>query len=160
MMTKSLWILVVVSIVAGGVLWVTSQPRGLSVGSLLPGGEDRAYVADRTVDFLEDIKFKDFDEAATYHLPETQEERDIPNLIRRVFRVKHEVLDIQDYEILGVEMDRGKKRARVRAFIRYRVLGDPTIRDDPEARRDLEMLFYWFQQEDGSWVMELESSLR
>lgn len=154
MVKKSLIASILALLLAGGALYLLSAPV------LVLGNEDAAFLRDRTVDFLEDIKFKDFAKASTYHLPETQKARDIPELIRRVFMVKHEVLDIQRYQILDVELDRGERRSRVRALVFYRLLGDKNTRDDPNALRDVEMLFYWFQQADGSWVMELESSLR
>ncbi len=154
MVKKSLIVLVVALMLAGGALWALSQPGGVL------GNEDAALLRDRTVDFLEDIKFKDFARASTYHLPATQEKRDIPELIRRVFMVKHEVLDIQRWQILEVEFDRKENRGRVRVDVFYRVLGDSNTRDQPDVLRDVEMLFYWFKQPDGSWVMELESSLR
>ncbi len=159
-MKKTGVILGVVALLVALGLLVLAVPGGVSIGFLHMGNEDRAFLRDRTVDFLEDIKFKDFSRASTYHLPETQAARDIPSLIRKVFMVKHELLDIQKYRILGVEMDRKQTRARVRATVDYRVLGDKRIRDNLESVRDVEMLFYWFQQKDKSWVMELESSLR
>jgi hypothetical protein len=44
--------------------------------------------------------------------------------------------------------------------VRYRVIGDQTTVDDPASRRRLEMMLYWFRGTDGTWTMELESSLR
>ena len=154
MVKKSAMILVLALLAAGGALWLLSQPVSLL------SGEEAVFLHDRTVDFLEDLKFKDFAKASTYHLPKTQTARDIPELIRRAFMVKHEVLDIQRWQIVEVEFDRQSNRGRVRAMVFYRVLGDQGMRDDPTTVRDIEMLFYWFRQEDGSWVMELESSLR
>ncbi len=113
-----------------------------------------------TEDFLEDLRFKDFKKSSTYHLEKTQKARDIPKLIRRVFLVRHEMLDIKSYKIIGLDFDRSGKRARVRAMVYYRILGDQRTRDDKDSSRDLELLFYWFQQDDDSWAMELESSLR
>lgn len=158
-MKKSAFALLFVVALAGAFLFAATQPTVPVVGGLLPGGGDKRYLYDRTYDFLEDIKYKDFGRASTYHLPSTQEKRDIPELIRRVFMVKHEVLDIHDFEIMGLDFDRGGARARARALVRYRILGDKRARDDPDARRDVEMLFYWFKEADV-WVMELESSLR
>jgi hypothetical protein len=156
------WLLLTLFVVAaaGAALYIVQSPRGVSIGGVELGGGERAWLADRTVDFLEDIQFKDFKTASTYHLAKTQKERDIPEMIRSVFLVKHEVLDIQEYKILEVDLDRAKSRARVRALIHFRTLGDQTVRDRPDARRNTEMLFYWFRQPDGTWIMELESSLR
>jgi hypothetical protein len=151
---KSAIVLVLALLGAGAALFLLSQPVPLL------GYQDASFLRDRTVDFLEDLKFKDFAKASTYHLPETQQARDIPELIRRVFAVKHELLDIQRWEILGVEFDRKENRSRVRALVFYRLLGDKVVRDNANNQREVEMLFYWFKQKDGSWAMELESSLR
>lgn len=159
-MKKSVIVLLVTFALAGGLLFVVASPGGVSIGGIDLGGAERAYLRDRTIDFLEDIKFKDFAKASTYHLPETQKERDIPELIRRVFAIRHELLDIQRYEILDVELDRAKSRARVRALVYFRVLGDKQTRESESSHKDVEMIFYWFEQADGAWVMELESSLR
>lgn len=160
MRSKSLWLLILALGLGGTGLYLASNPTGLSIGNVRFGGKVQGYLRDRTIDFLEDIKFKDFDRASSYHLAETQKKRNIPGLIRKVFQIRHEVLDIHDYKILGIELDRSEKRARVRAFVRYRILGDKRVRDDERSLRDLEMLFYWFKQPDETWVMELESSLR
>jgi hypothetical protein len=159
-MKKSTIVLFLSLAVAGGVLFVLSTPGGVSAFGVNLGASDKAFLRDRTVDFLEDIRFKDFTKASTYHLPATQKARDIPALIQRVFKIKHEILDIQRYEILDVDLDRGKSRARVRAMVYFHVLGDQSMREKEDAFRNVEMLFYWFKQPDGQWVMELESSLR
>lgn len=160
MARKSIIVLAVTIVLAAGLLFVLSSPTGISIPGLNLGGSEKTFLKDRTVDFLEDIKFKDFKTASTYHLAEAQKKRDIPDLIRRVFAVKHEVLDIKDYKILGVEMDRSKGRARVRALVYFHVLGTKKVRDSARSRDNVEMLFYWFKQPDGTWAMELESSLR
>jgi len=156
---KSAVILGLLVLLAGGVLFFVSQSGGVAVPGMVATG-DRAYIRDRTWEFLEDIKFKDFKKASTYHLDATQKIRDIPALIQRAFKIPHEVLDIQDFEIIEVELDTAKTRGRVRTLVRYHVLGDRKVRENAEAQRDTELLFYWFKQPDGSWVMELESSLR
>jgi len=156
---KSALILVAVLAVAGGALYVLSGGANVPAPLAVMTG-DRGYLKDRTLEFLEDIKFKDFEKASTYHLAETQKKRDIPMLLQRVFRIRHEVLDIQSYEVLGVELDSKGQRGRVRALVRLHVLGDREVREREDAFRDVEMLFYWFRQPGGSWAMELESSLR
>ena len=159
-MQKSLIILVIVLALGGGALWFFSQPRGVSFGGVDFGGHERAWLAERSVDFFEDIQFKDFKKASTYHLDETQKARDIPELIRQRFGIKHEVLDITQYKVLDVDLDRSKERARVRMLVMFRVLGDKLTRNDKEGTRDTELLLYWFRKKDGKWHMELESSLR
>lgn len=159
-MSKTWIVLVLVLAVAGGGLWLLRSPLGVSIGGVEVGGAEREWLADRSVDFVEDLQFKDFKKASAYHLAETQAARDIPELIRRIFLVKHEQLDIIDYRVLDVDLDRSKRRARVRMIINYRVLGDRATRESPSAQRDVELLLYWFKQESDTWAMELESSLR
>jgi hypothetical protein len=159
-MRKSVVILGIAVVLGAAALVIVSSPFGVSVGGIEVGGTERKWLAERTIDFLEDIQFKDFQRASTYHLDKTQKERNIPELIRRIFQIKHEVLDIKDYKILDVDLDRSTSRARVRALVHYHVLGDQSTRDHLEAMREVEMLFYWFRQTDGTWTMELESSLR
>lgn len=149
------------ALVAAGAAWLFGvDPRGLSLGGVEIGGEERAWLADRSVDFMEDLQFKDFTKAATYHLDATQKARDIPAMIRRVFRMPPELLDIQSYKVLEVDLDRSKTRARVRMLTYYHALGDDSGRDQPEATRSVETFLYWFRGADQKWTMELESSLR
>jgi hypothetical protein len=156
---KSIIIGAVVVLLAGAALVALQQARLVDVARLDFSGQTK-WLADRSYDFLEDLKYKDFAKSATYHLAATQEKRDIPELIRRVFGVKHEVLDIERFEVLEVDLDRSGLRARVRTQVYFHILGDRTVRESAAGRRDIELLLYWFKQDDGQWVMELESSLR
>lgn len=158
----AMFILLIAGLAVGGVLIATRNDgvSGLDLGLAWIGSTDRQFLSSKTFDFLEDIQFKDFETASTYHLPETQDKRDIPEMLRRVFQVKHEVLDIKRYDIQEVDLDRSGQRARVRTLIDYRITGDQRIRDNPDTDRNVELIFYWFRQEDGTWVMDLESSLR
>ncbi len=159
-MRKSLIVLLVVAALAGVGVVMFSSPTGMSVAGMDFGGHERAWLRDRSIDFLEDLQFKDFDTASTYHLPETQEARNIPDLIRRVFGIRHEVLDIIRYEVAEVDLDRSKTRARVRCFVDFRTMGHKKIRESVHAQANIELMLYWFRGEDGKWTMELESSLR
>lgn len=159
-MKKTAIITAIVIALGGAALWFFSQPRGVSIGGVDLGGSERQWLAERSIDFVEDIQFKDFQKASTYHLEKTQKERDIPGMIQRLFRIRHEVLDITGYEVLEVDLDRSKTRGRVKVQIFFRVLGDKVVRDNMEAKREGEMILYWFRAADGTWTMELESSLR
>jgi hypothetical protein len=136
------------------------SPGGISVGGVEYGGTDRRTLHKLTVDFFEDIQFKDYASAATFHLAATQAKRDIPEMIRRVFAVKPELLDIQRYDVLDVDLDRSGNRGRTRTMITFRALGDTAVGQSADAHRQGEMMLYWFKQPDGVWTMELESSLR
>jgi hypothetical protein len=153
------------ALIGGGLLVAVlaaklSTPGGLSLNGVEYGGSDRRLLEKLTVDFFEDLQFKDYGAASTFHLLATQQKRDIPEMIRRVFVVKPEALDIQRYQVLDVDLDRSGERGRTRTMVTYRVLGDTKVSQDPNAHRQLEMMLYWFKQPDGSWTMELESSLR
>ncbi|MFO0727930.1 MAG: hypothetical protein U1E65_29390 [Myxococcota bacterium] len=160
MKTKTILALVGTALIAVGALVIWTSPGGLKLGAVEIGGSQRGWLSDRSFDFLEDLQFKDFEKASTYHLAETQKKRDIPTMIRRIFGIKHELLDIQDYKILDVDLDRSGARARVKVLVNYHVLGDESSRDSTSAFKSLELMLYWFKQADASWAMELESSLR
>ena len=99
------------------VLTVYAGAAHLSGGAFptfgLPLGGDRGALRQTTQSFLEDIQFKDFDKAASYHAPERREDVDIPFLIQRLFLQKPESLDIMDYEIVFADLDSTATRARV-----------------------------------------------
>lgn len=114
--------------------------------------EDQKIFSKLALSFMEDIKFKDFEKAATYHSPEDQEKVNIPQLIERLFRVKPELLDIMEYQVLDTSMDSSKKRGRVKIKAKVHMLNSDKI-EQPE------MILY-FHHKNGKWFMELESSLR
>jgi hypothetical protein len=159
-MRKSFILLGIAVVLGAGALYIVASPTAISVGGVELGGGERTWLADRSIDFLEDLQFKDFKKASTYHLEKTQKERNIPEMIRTKFGIKHEVLDITDYKVLEVDLDRAAARARVRTLLHFHILGDSVIRDHKSSSRELEMILYWFKQEDGTWAMELENSLR
>ena len=153
-------VILFVLVAAAAGVWITQN--GISVGDVDIGGSERRWLSAQTYDFLEDLQFKDFDKASTYHLKSTQEKRDIPSLIQRAFGVKHEMLDIVRFEILEVDLDRSKTRGRIRTKVWFRLLGDREITKNENSRRDMELLFYWFKDTSktpASWTMELASSL-
>ncbi len=143
--------LIFVLIGVGVYLFVTKYD--IQIGRLrLMLDKDEGIVNDLTIDFLEDIQFKDFDKAATYHTKEEQEKVDIPNLIERLFQIKPEFLDIMRFEITDVHIDRSGDRARVKTHTVVKVLNTDEIKEP-------DIIFYWHKQ-DGQWYMKLESSLQ
>lgn len=114
--------------------------------------KDKKTVNETTLAFMEDIKFKDFKKAATYHHPDDQKEADIPKLIERLFRIKPELLDIVEYSILETSLDSSKKRAKVKLTAKVHMLNSDKI-------KNLEMIIYYHKKGE-KWYMELESSLR
>lgn len=115
--------------------------------------EDGKFLNDRQIDFLEDIKFKDFQKAASYHSSEDRKKVNVSKLIGKMFMVKPELLDIMSYEILRIELDRSKTRARVHTKTKVKLLNTKEIREP-------ELIFYWHKDPAEGWVMKLESSLR
>lgn len=117
-------------------------------------GGDQGWLRRTSLSFWEDIQFKDFEKAATYHAPDKQESVDIPYLLQRLFLQKPELLDIMRYEIVMVDLDSSGLRARVKTRVKVKNLVNEKIME-----RDL-MLFWKREREDQPWYMDLESSLR
>jgi len=139
-------------VVLGLAVYMDSSRYGLSVGgAVLALDGDRFEIDRRTRRFLEDLKYKDFDHAATFHTPEEREEFDIAAMIEKKFYVKPEHLDIRHFEILRVDVsdsgDRGK--AVIKATVKLLNLG---------KIKDAEAVFYW-KKVEGTWYQELRSSL-
>lgn len=120
----------------------------ISLGS----GSDAKFVRERSIDFLEDIKFKDFAKAASYHSREDRKDVKIAYLIERIFQVKPEFLDIVRYEITKVEIDRSGERAKVVTRTVVKVLNSGEVREP-------ELVLYWHKDPVEGWTMKLESSL-
>ncbi|MFC1859287.1 hypothetical protein ACFL9U_14855 [Thermodesulfobacteriota bacterium] len=114
--------------------------------------KDRDTLNQMSLSFMEDIKFKDFKKAATYHHPEDQKKQNIPKLIERLFKIKPEFLDIMEYNILETSLDSSRKRGRVKLKAKVNVLNSNKIKN-PE-------LILYFHNKNGKWYMELESSLK
>lgn len=152
-MRKVLLIFGVLALVAA-VLLLLSSRSGLSLGGVtVAPSADSSFIEQRTLDFLEDIRFKDFAQAASYHSVTDRKTVDIPYLIERIFQIKPEFLDILRYEILAVELDRSRTRGRVKTRTVVKILNTGEIREP-------EILFYWYKDPRDGWVMRLESSLR
>lgn len=150
-MRKSLLLFILLALGGLGAYFFVT-PGGLNVaGFQLALNSDKQAVYDRTRNFLEDIKFKDFQRAATYHTPEEQRQVDIPRLIEEKFAVKPEFLDIRQYDVTDVEIDSTRVRARVKTTTNFKVLNTKEV-------RDAEIIFYW-KKIGGQWYMQLRSSL-
>lgn len=139
----------------GGLYVAASHISGGALPSLgLAIGGERGVVRRLSLAFLEDIQFKDFVRAASYHAPDKQESVDIPFVIQRLFQVKPEALDIMSYEIVFADLDSSSKRARVKTRVKVKDLLREEIRDQ-------ELMLY-FERTDAHapWFMKLEDSLR
>lgn len=136
------------------VLLVLTSSGGLKVpGTGVSLGGDAKFVEEHSRKFLEDLQFKDFEKAASYHSREDRKKVNIPALIERIFQVKPEFMDIMRYEIVKIQIDSSGKRARVKTKTVIKLLNTKEIREP-------EVMLYWFKDPAEGWVMELESSLQ
>ena len=153
-MKKLVSVILVIAVLLGGYLAV-AHLSGAAFSTLgLPLGGDRGLLRRMALDFMEDIQFKDFEAAASYHAPELMESVDIPFLIQRLFQVKPEALDIMDYEIVFADIDSSDLRARVKVRVRAKILLNERI-------EEREFVLYFDRDDARSpWYMKLEDSLR
>jgi ribosomal protein L23 len=138
-------------IVAVALLYFSSDGPSLP-GPLAAATGDSKILRQRSIDFLEDLQFKDFDKAASYHSTEDRKKVNISKMIERLFAVKPEFLDIMRYEVKSVDIDRSGDRAKVKTKTVIKVLNTSKI-EEPEV------LLYWRKDPKEGWVMMLESSL-
>ena len=153
-MNKWVTVIVVLVVVTGGYLGLAHLSGGAYPTMGIAVGGPRGELRQLTLEFIEDIKFKDFDRAATYHDPQTQDQVDVPFLLQRIFIVKPEALDVMSYEIVFAEIDSTDLRGRVKARIKFKDLIKNQIRE-----REV-IYFYHRESLDSPWYMKLESSLR
>jgi hypothetical protein len=149
---KVVLIFVLLVALAMGLLYLSAP--GTDIGSTFDqvASEDIRELRARSLDFLEDLQYKDFDKAGTYHSTEDRKNADIPRLIEQMFAIKPEFMDIMRYEIKKVEIDRSGDRAKVKTQTVIKVLNTQEIREP-------EIILYWKKDPKEGWVMKLESSL-
>ena len=154
-MKKAVTALLVLALLLGGYLAVAHFSGGAFSTLGLALGGDRAALRRVALSFLEDIQFKDFESAASYHAPDIRDNVDIPFLIQRLFTVRPEALDIiMDYEVAFAEIDSGGLRAQVKLRVKVKLLLNARI-DEREV-----MLYFERDSVDDPWYMKLEDSLR
>jgi len=153
-MKKALTAAMVVAFLLGGYLATAHFSGGAFPTLGLALGGDRGALRRIALDFLEDIQFKDFVSAASYHAPDLQSSVDIPFLIQRLFTVRPEALDIMDYDIVFAEIDSSELRARVKARVKVKLLLNELI-DEQEL-----VLYFERDSVTDPWHMKLEDSLR
>jgi hypothetical protein len=153
-MKKLILAFIVLSALAGGYLLAAHLSGGALYAFGLPLGSARGELRRAATSFLEDIQFKDFKRAASYHAPEKQAQVDIPFIIQRLFQIKPEALDIMRHEIVFAEVDSTGLRGRVKARVKVKDL----IRG--EIRQQELLLYFERQGPRAPWHMKLEDSLR
>ena len=153
-MKKVLAVLVLVAALLGGYIAVAHISGGAFWTLGLALGGDRGALRRLALDFLEDIQFKDFVSAASYHAPDLIDSVDIPFLLQRLFAVKPEALDIMDFDIVFADIDSSDLRARVKVRVKAKLLVN-------EAIEERELVLYFYRDSvDDPWYMKLEDSLR
>lgn len=150
-MKKVLFLFVLMIGVAFAAFVISGRARGgesIGTGSMA----DRRQLEQISLKFLEDLRFKDFQHAASYHSVEDRKKVNIPQLIEQWFAVKPETLDIMRYEIQRVDIDSTGSRGRVKLKTTIKILNANEIKQP-------EMMLYYFKDPAEGWIMELESSL-
>lgn len=150
-MRRAPLIFAAVVVVATIVIVVLVRPEILSPLGI---GGDTAKLRALSRQFIEDIQFKDFNKAASYHAPDERDTVDIPFLLERLFVLKPEQLDIIEHEILLAEVDSTGLRGRTKSRVKAKDLLREKLLD-----REL-MLYFYRANKEAPWFMRLESSLR
>ncbi|MGE0489489.1 MAG: hypothetical protein AB7S38_09775 [Vulcanimicrobiota bacterium] len=150
-MKKIAAVFAVLLLLAIGLLVIGGRP-GSGSGGVSLGSGDAKFLSQQSVDFMEDLQFKDFEKAASYHSAEDRKDVNIARLIERLFAIKPEFLDIQRYDIRDVDIDRSGNRARVKVHAVVKILNTKEVKEP-------EIILYWRKDPAEGWVMELESSL-
>ncbi|MBI5242841.1 MAG: hypothetical protein HY922_04035 [Elusimicrobia bacterium] len=119
----------------------------------IPGMQnDKSILKKKSFRFLECLKFKEFQEAAGFHMPEElKAHSDIPKMLENFFKIPHENLDIQDIIIDFIELDSTGYRAKVKTTSVTRILNRTDIHR-PEA------MLYW-KKVGGQWYLDLRTTL-
>ncbi len=114
----------------------------IGAGIYLAGPLDpsRRIVEDLSMQFMEDLQFKDFRRSASYHHRLERDRVDIGRTLERLFLVKPEMLDIREYRIVKAEVDSTGERARVHINTKFQRLN---MKDEPE---ESEIILYWMKR--------------
>ena len=134
------------------VVYASSTKYGITIGNFhYSFSPFKDLIHQQMIRFIQDIQFKDFKHAATFHTDKEQAEKDIPKMIEKRFVVKPELLDIKTFDVLGVELNPAGDRAKVRTQWHIKLLNS-------DKTKDVDVIFYW-KKIDGKWFMDLQSSL-
>lgn len=106
-------------------------------GALSP---DKRLVVQLSLDFMEDVQFKDFKRSASYHHALERHRVDIGRTIEKLFLLKPESLDLREFHIVKAEIDSTGDRARVHIRTKFQRLN---MKDEPENG---ELILYWMKR--------------
>ncbi len=153
---KKFWFFAIV--LAALLVYAGNTGYGVRIGEFnFTFSADRQKVFDATKRFLEDVQFKDFDHAATFHTEDDRKKKKIPQLIEEKFLTKPEFLDIRHFEILRLEISSAGDRARALSRITMKQLNSELLRGKDDVK-NVDTIWYW-KKVDGKWFMDLQSSL-
>ncbi|MBI4348283.1 MAG: hypothetical protein HY553_15690 [Elusimicrobia bacterium] len=116
------------------------------------GGADRAVLKTKSERFLECLKFKNFQEAASFHsAADLKATPNIPKLLEDFFLIPPESLDVQEYRVDYVELDSTRQRAKVKTVTTVHIL-------NKKETQKPEIMLYW-KREGEQWFMDLRTTL-
>lgn len=144
----------IISLIAAYLAAVHFSGGAFPAPAFLQLGGDKEKLRNISMQFMEDIEFKSYQDAASYHHQDKQDSVDIPFLIQRLFQVKPEAMDIMEYEPVFAKIDSSSLRGRVKMRVKVKLLAQESV-----ITREL-MLFYTRETKDAPWHMILEDSLR
>ncbi len=124
---------IVVLLVGGAIAAITLKP------GLFDRGDD-GLVRTMSEAFLEDLRFKDFQNSTKYHHKLDRDRFDIGKAIEQLFLVKPELLDIREQDIVRIDVSDDGRRAKTLTRSRYRRLNV----DGDLQEKDL--LLYWIKR--------------
>lgn len=136
------------------VIYFSSSHYGVALGPLKLSLEPDKHAIELSMRrFLEDIKFKDFAHASTFHSEADRKVKNIPRLIEDKFAIKPELMDIRDYDVLRVEMMSTGRRAKVLVKTWVKLL------NSNQDVKEMDAVFFFKREADDRWYMDLQSSL-
>lgn len=116
----------------------------LSFGAWLflanPLSRDAGLVRAAALAFMEDLQFKDFRSSSLYHHELERDRVDVGRTLEKLFLVKPELLNILEFKIVKLDIDKSGDRARVLLRTKYKRL------NYDEKPQDGEAILYWIKR--------------
>ena len=137
---KKLGFIILILIIIAVLFLVFTSKYSFKLGNVnISINEDKQVLEEKVTNFLEDVEFKDFEKAATYHNKADQEKVNISKLIEDKFMVKPELLDITKYEVTDINIDRSGERAKVKTRTIFKILNTGKV-------EEMELIFYFHRK--------------
>lgn len=153
MQTK--WILILLVILAlgaGGYILAAHLSGGALPTFGLEIGGERQVVRQKTLQFWENLKFKDLKRATAMLGQEVSDPAPILQFLERTFHTEPESLDITEYSVVSAELDSTGRRVRIKASVSANQLA---------TRKPIrvEVMHFFYQSPKGDWWLDLSNSL-